>query len=124
MRKIADEPHTWPVVGSREIHRDNWVVALREDTVQRPDHPDETFGRLVLEHPGAVIVLAVDDEARVRCLWQYRHAAHRLFVELPAGLIDAGDESRMATGMRVRVRWSDARKGHITDIACFEPEGS
>jgi hypothetical protein len=26
--------------------------------------------------------------------------------------------------MRVRVRWSDARKGHITDIACFEPEGS
>jgi uncharacterized OB-fold protein len=39
-------------------------------------------------------------------------------------MVDAGDESRMATGMRVRVRWRDARKGHITDIACFEPEGS
>ena len=75
--------------GSREIHRDNWVVALREDTVQRPDHPDETFGRLVLEHPGAVIVLAVDDEERVCCIRQYRHAGGAVFVELPAGICDA-----------------------------------
>ena len=37
-------------------------------------------------------------------------------------MVDAGDEARMATGMRVRVRWRDERKGHITDIACFEPE--
>ena len=36
--------------------------------------------------------------------------------------LDAGKESAMATGMRVRVRWADERKGHITDIACFEPE--
>jgi len=39
-------------------------------------------------------------------------------------MVDAGDEARMATGMRVRVRWRDERKGHITDIACFEPEQS
>ena len=39
-------------------------------------------------------------------------------------MVDAGDEARMATGMRVRVRWRDERKGHITDIACFEPEGT
>lgn len=37
-------------------------------------------------------------------------------------MVDAGDEARMATGMRVRVRWRAERKGHITDIACFEPE--
>jgi uncharacterized OB-fold protein len=37
-------------------------------------------------------------------------------------MVDAGDEGRMATGMRVRVRWRDERTGHITDIACFEPE--
>jgi len=39
-------------------------------------------------------------------------------------MVDAGDEARMATGMRVRVRWRDERKGHITDIAYFEPEQS
>jgi len=36
--------------------------------------------------------------------------------------VDAGDESRMATGMRVRVRWRDETTGEIADITCFEPE--
>jgi uncharacterized OB-fold protein len=36
--------------------------------------------------------------------------------------VDAGDESRMATGMRVRPRWRDETLGEIHDIACFEPE--
>ena len=35
--------------------------------------------------------------------------------------VDAGDESSMQTGMRVRARWSDEPVGAITDIACFEP---
>jgi hypothetical protein len=35
--------------------------------------------------------------------------------------VDAGDESEMATGMRVRIRWAEEREGAITDIACFEP---
>lgn len=38
--------------------------------------------------------------------------------------VDAGDESAMATGMRVQVRWKDEREGHITDIECFVPEGA
>lgn len=36
--------------------------------------------------------------------------------------VDASDESRMRTGMRVRVRWRDETVGEIRDIACFEPE--
>jgi uncharacterized OB-fold protein len=36
--------------------------------------------------------------------------------------VDAGDESNMRTGMRVKVRWRGDRQGHITDIECFEPE--
>lgn len=35
--------------------------------------------------------------------------------------IDAGRIEAMRTGMRVRVRWADAPRGHITDISCFEP---
>jgi uncharacterized protein len=36
--------------------------------------------------------------------------------------VDVGDESKMATGMRVRIRWRDEPQGDIHDIACFEPE--
>ena len=86
---LHDVETAWPVESSRDLHRDDWVMALRQDRVRQPGHDDEeAFGRLVLEHPGAVIVLAVDDEDRVLVLWQYRHPAGRVFVELPAGLID------------------------------------
>lgn len=36
--------------------------------------------------------------------------------------VDAGEESRIATGMRVQVRWRQETLGEIQDIACFEPE--
>jgi len=36
--------------------------------------------------------------------------------------VDAGDETRMKTGMRVKPRWREERTGHILDIECFEPE--
>jgi uncharacterized OB-fold protein len=36
--------------------------------------------------------------------------------------VDAGDPSRMRTGLRVRARWRDDPKGDITDIACFAPD--
>jgi uncharacterized OB-fold protein len=35
--------------------------------------------------------------------------------------VDAGSESAMRTGMRVRARWAEERGRGITDIACFEP---
>jgi hypothetical protein len=34
--------------------------------------------------------------------------------------LDAPREA-VSTGARVRIRWAEERKGHITDIACFEP---
>ena len=36
--------------------------------------------------------------------------------------VDAGSESRMKTGMRVRARWAPETIGAIGDVACFEPE--
>lgn len=36
-------------------------------------------------------------------------------------MVDAGSETRMKAGMKVKVRWAEQRKGFITDIACFEP---
>lgn len=38
--------------------------------------------------------------------------------------VDAGRESAMSTGMRVRPRWRPETEGSILDIECFEPEES
>ena len=99
--EIADIPESWPVEGSRDLYRGDWIMALRADRVRRPDDaPGETFDRWVFEHPGAVVVLAVDDQERVCCLRQYRHAAQGRFVELPAGLRDSDGEDPLETAKR------------------------
>jgi hypothetical protein len=36
--------------------------------------------------------------------------------------VDAGDESKMSTGMRVRVRWAADSVADMAAIECFEPE--
>lgn len=101
MEALGDSDEHWPVEASTDLHRDSWVVALRADLVRRPGAADEKpFRRLVLEHPGAAVVLAVDDGDRVLCLRQYRHPAQRRFVELPAGLCDAPGEDPLEVARR------------------------
>jgi uncharacterized OB-fold protein len=39
-------------------------------------------------------------------------------------VVDAGEASRMATGMRVQVRWRAETAGELQDIVCFEPEAA
>src|SRR4051812_27142179 len=97
--ELKDVPESWPVVDSADLYRSDWVMSFRSDELHRPgDHT--TFRRLVLEHPGAVIVLAVDDRERAYCLWQYRHPARRRLVELPAGLLDAEGEEPLEAARR------------------------
>lgn len=96
---LADEAASWPVVDSEDLHRDGWVMALRADRLHRPEDP-EVFRRLVLEHPGAVVVLALDDADRVLVLRQYRHPVRRRLLELPAGLLDGVDEEPVEVARR------------------------
>ena len=99
--EIADTPESWLVEGSRDLYRGDWLMALRADAVRRPgDATGEPFERWVFEHPGAVVVLAVDDQERVCCLRQYRHPAQGRFVELPAGLRDSDGEDPVETAKR------------------------
>lgn len=101
---LADSPGRWPVVGSTDVYRDDWVVALRRDRIHPPGAgADESFERLVIEHPGAAMVLALDDRDGVEhvCLIrQYRHAAGGTFVEIPAGILDVPGEDPIETARR------------------------
>ena len=114
---LTDEPEAWPVASSTDLHRDDWVVALRSDRIQRPGHlEDEPFRRLVLEHPGAVIILAVDDRERVLCMRQYRHAVERRLVELPAGLCDVDGEDPLEVARRELLEEAELEAGEWTHL--------
>lgn len=99
-RPLADEPLSWPVVESDDLHRDDWVVAFRTDTIHRPDHPEDHFRRLVVEDPGAVVVLALDDQERAVVIHQYRHPVQMRLVELPAGKLDQDGEDPLVAAQR------------------------
>jgi len=90
---LSDTPEEWPVVASKDLYRGDAPFAVRSDRLHHPDDgPDTAFSRIVVEHPGAAVILAVDDEERVLVVVQYRHPAGRRFVELPAGLLDKPGE--------------------------------
>lgn len=93
---VADEPESWRVVASRTGF-EGAIIDVRVDTLERNGH---TFDREVVTHPGAVAVAAIDDDERVLVLSQYRHAAQRRMVELPAGLLDVEDEEPLAAAKR------------------------
>lgn len=98
---LRDVPEQWPVDASTDLHRDDWVVAFRSDQVKRPGAPEEgSFRRLVVEHPGAAVVLAIDHDDRVLCIRQYRHPVGHRLVELPAGVCDHPGEEPLAVAQR------------------------
>ncbi len=100
MSEVADQPASWPVHEVERIWDGKAPFAVRRDTISAPDRPDERFGRLVLEHPGAVVVLALDAQDRALVLQQYRHPAGMRLVELPAGLLDVPDEDPLEAAKR------------------------
>lgn len=122
MVEFVDSPESWPVVETSDLHRDGWVVALRADRIRPPDDPDaEPFRRVVMEHPGAAIILAVDDDDRVVLLRQYRHAGARRFVELPAGLIDHEGEDPLDVARRELAEEVGHEADDWTHLASISP---
>ncbi len=114
---VQDVPEDWPVQDSEDLYRSELPFALRADRVRHPDQPDEEpFTRVVLEHPGAVVVLAVDDEERVFCLRQYRHPARMRMLELPAGLLDVAGEEPRASAERELLEEAGLEAGSWTGL--------
>jgi ADP-ribose pyrophosphatase len=48
--------------------------------------------REIVQHPGAVAIVAVDDRGRVGLVRQFREPARRALLELPAGTLDADED--------------------------------
>jgi ADP-ribose pyrophosphatase len=76
------------VVSSRVIHQGR-IVSLRVDEIRLDK--GGVVAREVLDHPGAVVIAAIDAEARVYLVDQYRHPIRRHLLELPAGCLDPGE---------------------------------
>jgi 8-oxo-dGTP pyrophosphatase MutT (NUDIX family) len=84
---VAD--HDFETVASETLYVGK-IFALRADEVRMPG--GGTARREVVEHYGAVAVVALDENNNVAMVYQYRHPVGRRLWELPAGLLDIGGE--------------------------------
>ena len=91
------DPHEYRLLASETVY-DGRVISLRKDTVAMPGGGDSE--REVVSHPGAVAVVALDDDDDVVLVRQYRHAVRTYLWELPAGLRDADGEPPLETAKR------------------------
>jgi ADP-ribose pyrophosphatase len=64
------------------------------------DYNGSTLVREFVKHPGAVAVLALDEQQRVLLIRQYRHPVRSYLWEIPAGLLDVPGEARVEAAKR------------------------
>ncbi|MCC2314633.1 NUDIX domain-containing protein [Cellulomonas xiejunii] len=119
---LVDVPRERDVVEHRLLH-DGRVWDLVSDTV-RLDDGDVV--REYVDHPGAVAVIALDDDDRVLLLAQYRHPARHVLWEPPAGLLDVENEELVVAAARELAEEADLVAGRWWRLVEFfsSPGGS
>ena len=90
-------PGSWQVKSSAVLLA-NWLLTVRVNSVRMSD--EHYAKRMVVAHPGAVVVLALNASDQVLMIKQYRHPVGRELWELPAGLRDVDGESALQTARR------------------------
>lgn len=89
--------HEFSVTES-EVLLDAPIIAVRRDQVVMPGGTEAA--REIVEHFGAVAVVALDDNGRVALVEQYRHSVGERLLELPAGLLDMHAEDELTCAKR------------------------
>jgi len=87
--ELLDVALSWPVV-QHTVLAHGHITDFVQDEIRTPD--GSTVHREYVLHPGAVAVIALDDQERVALVRQYRHAVRHRLVEPPAGLLDVQGE--------------------------------
>jgi 8-oxo-dGDP phosphatase len=120
---IRDTAHASRLIGRQEhFHGRVWSVV--SDEVVLPG--DAVAIRDVVDHPGAVGVVVLDDDDRVLLIRQYRHPVQGYLMELPAGLRDVPGESPLVTAQRELAEEAgvEANEWHVLVDFYNSPGGS
>jgi 8-oxo-dGDP phosphatase len=119
---LADEPVELPQHASERVFAGR-VWDIRRDTF-------ELGGRHIVreyvDHPGAVAVLALDDDDQVFLIRQYRHPVRTRDWEIPAGLLDVPRENPLVAAQRELAEEGDLEASEWAVLVDFftSPGGS
>lgn len=109
----------WTVTASGYLIQDKWLTV-------RADRCRTGLGVLVdpyyvLEYPDWVQVVAFDAGCQVLITQQYRHAARRVCLELPCGIVEADGETPLAAAQRELLEETGCTAARFEKIGSFSP---
>ena len=97
------------------------LLNLRVDTVRLPNGRETT--KEIIEHPGAVAIIPILDNGKLLVVSQYRTAARRRMMEIPAGTLE-GDEPPLACAKRELIEETGYAARHFTRLfSCYLAPG-
>ncbi len=76
------------------------AFTIRRDTMRLPDGRETSFD--IVEHIGSVIIIPLDEQGNLLFVRQYRPAAGKELLELPAGTLDEGEAPEACARREVR----------------------
>ena len=119
---LHDDPQPQRLISSEKV----FAGAVWDVRRESFDYEGATMTRELIDHPGAVAVLALDDEGRVLLIKQYRHPIAARDWELPAGLLDIAGESPLIGAQRELAEEADlqATTWHLLSEFFTTPGGS
>lgn len=83
--------------------------------------PDQTFSsREWIKHPGACAVVPVFEDGTIMLLKQFRYPPRKIFIEVPAGKIDPGEDP-IRTAERELLEETGVECRHIIQTGSFYP---
>lgn len=74
-------------------------LTLERDTVNL-DGERHTYD--IVRHPGAAVIIPIDEKGNIVLIRQYRHAINNILYELPAGKIDEGEDPEFTAGRELQ----------------------
>ncbi|MEW6475276.1 MAG: NUDIX hydrolase [Actinomycetota bacterium] len=107
------------LVGSKEIARGGFLT-FREESFQSP--AGEQFVRWLVEHPGAVAAVPVEDGPagpQVVLVRQWRPVMRDFLLEIPAGKLDVAGEEPDAAMARELAEEIQQQPGRLVKLATF-----
>ncbi len=112
----------WTVTASRYLLRDRWLTVRADDCVTQSGAAVAPY--YVLEYPDWANVAAFDEAGRLLVVRQYRHALGRVCVELPGGIVEAGDASPLTAARRELAEETGYGSDHWEALGAFSPNAA
>jgi len=109
---LADQPQSLPLRHSATLYKGAIWNVMRETF----ELNGEELTRDFVDHPGAVSIVALNNNDEVMMIRQYRHAIRALDWEIPAGLLDIPGEDPLICAQRELVEEADLAADQWTHV--------